>query len=402
MKDRLDPVLYANGTVFSELSLRLCGAIGYVANEWPNAHTGGGACWLDMAMFPLFAQLLWGVEGEGGCGALWRAGGMPPTSAALPVIPESVVLGPATVPLTTLQAASSSFFCEINPSQPSFMGPLFGSSTSGAPGQLGGRCVYAARASPVLTAANTGDAVTALTNSLNRVLQFAAKAVVVAAGTPPGPTRVYEHINRCAAQLMRLIEATQGGLQQAYGTWGPSGVYVALALNLYEVPVAWLHHAMLIALLSTMDASVPAPDLSTLGSGATVVPLYLWSAEDRAPICQNQVLSLSLSLSLSRSRVLSNNTHAGVAQRAAGAVAPALPKRAPRVHVRPGLHLAPHAHCRRPAVDLHRRLLGGGHRRARGCQGGGQGGRRRRPAAIPTGARVGAGGGERGARGKPL
>ena len=297
--DRLDPVLYANGTVFSELSLRLCGAIGYVAPEWPNAYAGGGACWLDMALFPLFAQLLW-AQDEDGCVALWKAGGMPP-STALPIIPESVVLGPTTVPLTTLQGAATSFFCEINPSQATalFMGPLFASATPGAIGQPGGRCVYAARTSPVLAAGNAADAVTTLTNSLNRVLQLAAKVVVLtttSSGGAASPTRVYEHVNRCAAQLMRLLEATQGGLQQAYGTWGPSGVYVALALNLYEVPVAWLHHAMLIALLSTMDASVPAPDLSTLGSGATVVPLYLWSAEDRAPICQNQVLSLSLSL----------------------------------------------------------------------------------------------------------
>ena len=80
---------------------------------------------------------------------------------------------------------------------------------------------------------------------------------------------MYEHINRCAAQLMGTVEQTQGALQTAYGTAGPSGVYVALRVTLYEVPVAWLHHAMLVTLLVLVDPTAPREALPSLGAIGT-------------------------------------------------------------------------------------------------------------------------------------
>jgi hypothetical protein len=282
VRDRLDPTTLTGN--FSELSLRLCGAIGYIAPQWVNSEVGGGVCWLDVQLFPLFTQLLWG-EKRSGCAALWPA---MTTSAT-----GGIVLVPSTTtkdrieahPLATIRSESRSLFCEAAPPPPP---PAAGFAPTGA---AGGRCVFAARSSTRLTAENEQDGVVAITDMLNALFRTAGSVVVAATKVKEvGPTRVYETINRCIAQLMRTLSVTQSGLQDAYGVAGPSGVYLALRVTLFEVPVAWLHHAMLVTLLSTIDRNVLAPALHTLGvSGVAGVPLFLWGEEDRATMCHDQM-----------------------------------------------------------------------------------------------------------------
>ena len=87
---------------FSEVSLRRCGAIGYLERD---------ICWLDVALFPVFAQAVWGVRGSGGCAALWT-------------IPGEMVVNVDTLVGATVRPGS--FFCESSASR---------------------RCAYAARTS---------------------------------------------------------------------------------------------------------------------------------------------------------------------------------------------------------------------------------------------------------------
>jgi hypothetical protein len=287
VKDRLDPATLAGN--FSELSLRLCGAIGYTASQWPNAEVGGGVCWLDAQLFPLFTQLMWGARTGAGCAALWS-----PATALFGGANARVVSvdgnAAETLPLSTIQSAPTTLFCETAP-PPLLVLQQSGGGTSAS--ASGGRCAFAARVSTRLTATSEQDAVATLTAFLNGLLRTAGRVVKTAATSMPratsmGPTRVYEHINRCAAQLMRTISVTQSRLQAAYGTAGPSGVYVALRVTLYEVPVAWLHHAMLVTLLSILDPSVPEPPLETMGVGGATIPVFLWAEADRAAVCRNQ------------------------------------------------------------------------------------------------------------------
>ena len=257
--ERLDPTsLSAN---FSELSLRLCGAIGFTASgaASPWAQEGDGACWLDMAMFPLFETLLWPVS-QAGCAALF--GAVAQSGGFVTVVDTDAI--DATLPLSTLQNSPHTLFCESRR----------------------GRCAFAARTSSRLTDASALDGVAAIGNALNGLLQGAARAVIGAVQALGGPTRTYEHVNRCAAQLLRTVLDRQTDLQAAYGTWGPGGLYLALRVVLFEIPVAWLHHAMLVALLSTVDASVPAPNLDGLGHDSRLY-VFLWTDEDRAALCHN-------------------------------------------------------------------------------------------------------------------
>ena len=260
VRARLDPISLQGN--FSEASLRLCGAIGHTASEWPNALGGGGACWLDIALFPLLMQMLWGGDATSmsSCATLWA-----PVAALGPDTLVVVNGNAEAVSLATLQSAPKTLFCEAAP---------------------WGRCVYAARASTRLSADSQQDAIVYLAGVLNGLLRAAGRAVRAALPVL-GATRTYEHINRCAAQLMLTLSTAQAAMQPVYGTAGPSGVYVALRVTLYEVPVAWLHHAMLVTLLAALDPSVPAPPLDTLGLGGVAIPVFLWTHEDRAPICSD-------------------------------------------------------------------------------------------------------------------
>jgi hypothetical protein len=54
---------------------------------------------------------------------------------------------------------------------------------------------------------------------------------------------------------------------------------------LYEFPLHWLHHAMLVTLLSDIDDKVQAPRLNEMGIGK--IDLMLWTEEDRS-ICNSR------------------------------------------------------------------------------------------------------------------
>ena len=257
--DRLDPQTLRSN--FSELSLRLCGAVGYTAAEWPNALVGGGVCWLDIALFPLLVQLLWPALSTQGCAALW------PRGSGL----EWVVASTSLPSLSVIQNSPRTLFC---------------ASTEGA-----GNCVYAARASPQLTETSAGDAVASIAQNLNALWRGVGTSIA-ASVQADGPTRTYERINSCVGQLMQTNAVLQADLQAAYDTPNPSGIYFALRVVLYEVPTAWLHHAMLISLLHVVDPTIAvaaAPDWIQIAGMQAAQPqeLFLWSDADREPICRD-------------------------------------------------------------------------------------------------------------------
>ena len=275
--DRLDPLsLQAN---FSETSLRLCGAQGYVvsAADAPAPAWVGAACWLDIRLFPLF-MLLVGAEhlgdaslGAAGCSALW------PTLAGSSVtVVWTTFLGG--VSLAALQNSPRALFCDAPSSSSAASGPTTGPM----------RCAYAARASTRLTTASAGDAVAGIADALNGLLRSAG-AGVRAAAARDGATRAYEYVNRCGAQLLATAADAQADLQVAYDNApGPSGLYLALRVVMYELPIAWLHHAMLVTLLSLLDATVSAPALDVLLSAAAGGgDLFLWAEADRGTLCRS-------------------------------------------------------------------------------------------------------------------
>lgn len=262
---RLDPVSLTAAN-FSEINLRLCGAIGYVAlnGGWP----GRKACWLDVALFPLLGLLVWPVTAD-----------RPEGVTALFQLPSWVVRE-ASPSLAMLQASRQKLFCDPDAK----------------------RCAFAARESDRLPTYN--DDVIALSRALNALPQSAGAAVRVYAAAH-GETRAYEQINHAAVQLVEWTATHQIDLQQAYGTLGTSGVYVALRLVLFEVPIAWLHHAMLVTLLSGVDPTVPAPALEALGLDASL-SVFLWSKADRAVVCHDEA---ALDARPVLWRLICNNVH---------------------------------------------------------------------------------------------
>ena len=259
----------------TESSMRLCGAIGYAAAEWAE----GGVCWLDIALFPLFSILLRTPAGSVGCVSLWPSSVLSSssstTTAATVGVVRVPVLSPSAVSSAAIRGSPTTLFCE----------EVSSSSVTAAVGG-GGRCAYASRSSTVLTNEAVTDSVMALSSGLNGLIASAGE-MVLAFVKRDARTRAYEHINLCTAQLMRVIETSQALQQQpAYGTWGPSGLYIALRVELYELPVAWLQHAMHVTLLSTIDPNVAAPALGGLAQGGiTGIDLFLWGETERAPLC---------------------------------------------------------------------------------------------------------------------
>ena len=251
--------LVSNGgnsfTNLTETSLRLCGGIGYLAATPNNV----GVCTLDMVLFPLFRQVLWGT-GEQSCGELWPN-----------------------------YATANSHWVAMGAATPASVGPgtLFCSTTELA-------CVYAARASTQISQADEKDGIASITANLNGLLQQAGNVVIhyYAGNTQAAGTRAYEVINRCMSDVLTTIMSTQALLQVQYGTLGPSGVYFAFSLTLYEIPLAWLHHAMLVTLLSQLDASVQAPHLDRMGTVQAAIDVDLWSA-DRTIVCADDALMRS-------------------------------------------------------------------------------------------------------------
>jgi hypothetical protein len=249
---------------FTEVSLRRCGAIGYLPSWSDNM------CMLDIALFPLFAQILWGGENNDnhGCGALWSRQEFltGPTAAFVLLLDGNIQM----VDMSSLASTPQTLFCERN--------LVFG----------GGRCAYIARATTRLTDLNSKDSVAIITSNINKILKSAGEVVLSAIAMKLSATRVYEYVNKCIAMVMDRILTTQSEVQSVYGTMGPSGVYLAFKLTLYEIPLSWVHHAMLITLLSTVDKTVDAPNLNE-NMGIWEIPLLLWDASDEtASICQNE------------------------------------------------------------------------------------------------------------------
>jgi hypothetical protein len=210
-----------------EVSLRSCGSIGKLRDN---------ACWLDVSHFAVFAQNVWGVRGAGGCSSLW------PTMANVFIVVDTL---PATAP------AQRAFIC------------------GGATHRV---CMYAPRQSL------RDDSVDYLTEQLNSLLRSTGD-VIRAAYKADGPTKTYEHINRCAAQL----SLTVGAQHYDFDSAAPNGLYYALRVTLYEFPIAWFHHAMLATLLSIIDPQQEAPRFNSMGIGA--VRAFLWSADDKTMAC---------------------------------------------------------------------------------------------------------------------
>ena len=231
--DRLScqtPVFTFNGLVqkneADEPSLRRCGAVGKLSEN---------VCWLDVSHFPVFAQNVWGKRGTGGCAALWPSQMM-------------VIMVDAIVP--TSPPPARSFVCA----------------------QQQRRCIYA----PRKTLAD--DSVDYLSDQLNSLLRTTGD-VIRALHRNEGATKTYEHINRCAAQLRMTV----GSYEYDFNSAAPNGIYYALRVTLYEFPLAWFHHAMLVTLLSIVEPQVSAPRFNSMGVGT--VPLFLWSDDDKNTAC---------------------------------------------------------------------------------------------------------------------
>jgi hypothetical protein len=244
---RIDPRReVATGANFSELSLRRCGPMGALQGQ-------SGICRLEVQLFPLFAYLLQrsGDPNTRGCWALWPPHDylftnqlvlpMPPSTASLP--------------------SPNSFFCNY--------ATLL--------------CLYTARPSPVLTEASAADSVAKLAQGLNRLLLDTKRRVMELAAAQ-GALATYEDINVCSKTLMAYTNTLQAPVQALYGSLIPSGLYVALRLSLYEFPQQWFHQCMLTVLLSTLDASVEAPE-TTLMDAQAPLPLVLWSVSQRNDLC---------------------------------------------------------------------------------------------------------------------
>ena len=263
--ERLNPETKTSN--FTESSLRFCGAIGYLPS-WSNQ-----VCILDIALFPLFAQILWGDEISNtlGCGALWARRDL---MAGSSIGNDFVVLLESdqtvkSVETFTIIASPSLLFCENR-------GGMYSSS---------GQCMYAARSSSRLTTLNAGDSVASIISNLNHLIQSAGDVVINAVRKGITATRTYEHINKCTTMLMEKIMISQADILPVYGTQGPSGLYFSFRLTLYEIPLSWIHHAMLVTLLSVVDPkNVQAPRLNQMGSQK--ISLMLWSPSDRG-VCSN-------------------------------------------------------------------------------------------------------------------
>ena len=222
----------------------------------PSWDTTDTICMLDINLFPLFSQLLWGdsLSQTIGCGRLWSD-----TTFFL----SFVVFNDGDVKTWNPAMSPKSLFCSRRGKE---------------------QCVYSARSSSRLTNLDADDSIASITGNLNKLLK-AAGNVVSASATRDGSTRTYEYVNRCAAMLMEKLLVTQADIQTAYGTLGPSGLYYSFRLTLYEIPLSWIHHAMLVTLLSTIDKTVEAPILNDqMGLGQISLPL--WSdGEERSRIC---------------------------------------------------------------------------------------------------------------------
>lgn len=253
---RLDPYTFASN--YSEISLRLCGAIGYIAppSFWENQDVYLKLCILDNPMFPLLNVLLSSTQSSTrrGCqNILWNT---QDTKTRLNIVDSSVK--------AILSMASSSEIAEKN--------LIHCSTTDWTPDRNHRLCVFQARLTRQLTEANTNDHISQITDALNSLIIDSPNAIFLrireeeqSTDSPekkPVKTWIYENINECAFNIQTKNLLTHTQLQSRYQTLGASGIYIALRFGLSEIPVGWLHHAWLITLLSTIDVRFSVPNLN--------------------------------------------------------------------------------------------------------------------------------------------
>ena len=248
----------------SENSLRRCGSIGYL---WENEKEG--VCWLDINLFPIFLTLLASSTDDNtaftnsmpslNCQKIW----VPPLANVIHVETLDSRL------FLVMRASPRSFFCSKN------------------------RCAFAARASTRLAEASATDSVMFLTESLNTLLRSIGTHIqALYQNTNKDATRVYETINQCTAEIIRLQSSYIGADSSSllYNSAAPNGIYFALRITLYEMPLAWLHHSMLITLLSLIDSDVETPKWENMANGP--VHVFLWADEERAAFCTSESLDI--------------------------------------------------------------------------------------------------------------
>lgn len=270
----------------SENSLRRCGSIGYL---WDEAEEG--VCWLDIALFPIFSTLLAissipNQEDDSiNCQKIW----VPPLLNVIRVQKfDSALL---------IRSSPRSFFCSER--------GLVASSWMY-------QCAFAARASTRLVAASAMDSVMFLTESLNTLVRSVGTNIKTLYERNHDATRVYETINQCMAEVIKMQSSStstivttsqQTSAQFLYNSAIPNGIYFALRITLYEMPLAWFHHTMLVTLLSLIDSSVATPQWNNMGNGP--VPVDLWTDEDRAVRCASESLDIRPLLW----RIICHNAH---------------------------------------------------------------------------------------------
>ena len=262
----VDPRLDLNTlSNLSEYSLRMCGSIG----AWLPAYS---LCKLDHELFPLFTYLYFNSNSNNGrgCFAIWP-------------VQDYLFTPKLVLPLPSNWQSLSSFHPNLNPqslfctAQPILSMESF-------------LCVYAGRASSVLSSANLNDGVSTITQNLNRLfLDTTSILLSMVSSGMHGLRSTYEDINLCSSNLWSFTLVLQMSLQSLYASPVTSGFYIGYKLSLYEFPQQWFHQCMLNIVLSTLDSTVSAPDTSAMLSGA--LQIDLWSAQSLAEICDPQRLA---------------------------------------------------------------------------------------------------------------
>lgn len=277
---RLDPETLASN--LSEYSLRKCGSIGYMSSS----RLSEDACTLDIRSFPLVSFLLWKGEDEyPTCKRLFKSSDF--DSTFVKISPGS----------TSNIYAEASF---TSRQQPTFLCEMIPKNTA-----QGGICLYAARATGLLTNANAEDHVQVLIRKLNTLLFSMLDSNIARLMETESSTKTYESINICTALLMEHILEMQRDMQSMHQSAGPSGLYTAMKFTLYEIPLAWFQHAMHISLLKLIN-----PNL--LGAAAIQpennvrIQLPLWDAGDKLLICRDSEEMLGMPLLLG---IICRNKH---------------------------------------------------------------------------------------------
>lgn len=228
------------GGNLTEMSLRLCGPMGYRVSTF---------CQLDTALFPLLSTLLWDET----CHAVWD----PSIYASVQHVDQ---LSDADAP--RIKASPGLLFCS----------PV--------------TCAYAARTSLDLRQASPIDSVSAVASLLNQ-MWVDITTVVTNLATKKGAQSAYESINLCIGGIRRMSQQKQADMMTQYDATDTAGIYVVFRLSLYEVPLIWFHTCMLAVLLGVMDpSSMRTPDTSLLLTSPVVFDM--WSS---SKACSDKTLS---------------------------------------------------------------------------------------------------------------